>query len=95
MAKIVRYNGGTQYFYPCTKPYMLVVGREYEVIHAKVSDCHTEYTLKGVEGEFNSVWFDEVEDNNSFATTYLAVSYDIPEKGESYACSRLEYRGPG
>lgn len=97
MAKkmIVRYNGGTQYYYPCTKPDMLVKGREYEVIHINMSDCHTEYTLKGVEGEFNSVWFDVVEEKEetSFPTTYLATSHNFPVVGRSYVCSRIEWTG--
>lgn len=94
MAKIVRYNGGTESCYSCTKPDMLVVGRKYEVIYIKKSSWHTEYTLKGVKGEFNSVWFDEVEEeSDSFPQTFLAVSNSIPVEGESYECSRLEKVG--
>ena len=50
MAKIVRYNGGTQSYYGCTEPNALVVGKEYEVIAAKDRGWQTDYTLKGVSG---------------------------------------------
>ena len=32
MAKIVRYNGGTESYYGCSEPTELVIGKEYEVI---------------------------------------------------------------
>ena len=60
MAKKVRYNGGTQSYYGCSDPSKLVVGKEYEVVRSRVRSWQTDYTLKGVDGEFNSVWFDEV-----------------------------------
>ena len=57
MVQKVRYNGGTQRMYECSDPTDLIVGKEYEVIQKKESDWHTEYILRGVKGEFNSVWF--------------------------------------
>jgi len=59
--KIVRYNGGTESYYSCSDPTDLVIGKEYEVISAKDRGWQTDYTLKGVTGEFNSVWFDEIK----------------------------------
>ena len=53
MAKKVRYNGGTESYYGCSDPTNLVVGKEYEVILSKDRGWQTDYTLKGVDGEFN------------------------------------------
>jgi len=89
MAKIVRYNGGTQSYYPCTLPEELEFGRLYEVTNIRMADCHTEYTLKGEEGEFNSVWFQEIPS----PTYYQAVSRGIPVVGESYFCLRTIKKG--
>ena len=88
MVQKVRYNGGTQRMYECSDPTDLIVGKEYEVIQKKESDWHTEYILRGVKGEFNSVWFDEVSEN-----IYMAVSRRKPEPGKIYACSKLEFIG--
>lgn len=60
MAKKVRYNGGTESYYGCSDPTNLVVGKEYEVVLSKDRGWQTDYILKGIDGEFNSVWFDEV-----------------------------------
>ena len=65
MAKKVRYNGGTQSYYDCSDPTNLVVGKEYEVVLSRDRGWQTDYTLKGVDGEFNSVWFDEVSSDDS------------------------------
>ncbi len=61
MAKTVRYNGGKLSFYGCTDPKKLRKGKKYKVIAEDVMDWQTDYTLKGVKGEFNSCWFDEVQ----------------------------------
>lgn len=58
--RIVRYNGETRSYYGCSSPKDLVVGQKYEVLSEDVKDWQTNYTLKGVKGYFNSVWFDEV-----------------------------------
>ena len=88
MAKKVRYNGGTASYYGCTNPTNLVVGEEYEVIISKDLGWQTNYTLKGVVGEFNSVWFDEVASDEN---VYMAISHEIPEIGKRYSCYKIEF----
>ena len=88
--KIVRYNGGTETYYGCSDHKVLVIGQKYEVIGEKDLGFQTNYTLKGVEGEFNALWFNEAE---GFIQTYLAVSHSIPVAGRSYECSKLEGMG--
>lgn len=88
MAKIVRYNGGTIRYYGCTEPTELVVGNEYEVIAENDRSWQTDYILKGVNGHFNSVWFDEV---NSAASTFMAIAHNVPTVGKRYECSRLDF----
>ena len=63
MARKVRYNGDTQSFYPCDDPKVLVKGQVYEVVSARDLGWQTYLTLKGVEGEFKSVWFEDVSPN--------------------------------
>ena len=60
MAKIVRYNGGTMSYLGCSNPSKLVLGQTYEVVAEDDLGWQTNYTLKGVTGYFNSVWFDLV-----------------------------------
>lgn len=87
MAKKVRYNGGTLSYYDCSDPCVLTRGKEYEVIYERDRGWQTDYTLKGVNGEFNSVWFDEVDSGEK---VYMAISHDIPVIGHRYHCSKLE-----
>ena len=47
----------------------------------------TDYTLKGVDGEFNSVWFDEVSSDDK---VYMAISQEVPAIGERYSCYKIE-----
>ena len=86
MAMKVRYNGGTESYVSCSDPKNLVKGAVYEVVDKKVSDGHTEYTLAGVEGEYNSVWFDEVTDEKQ---VYMAISRRVPVVGKSYTCYKV------
>ena len=58
--KKVIYNGGTDTYYSCSNPAILVEGKEYEVIFEEDLGWQTNYTLKNVEGFFNSVWFDNI-----------------------------------
>lgn len=88
MAKKVRYNGGTQSCYGCSEPTSLVVGKEYEVIHSRDCGFHTDYTLKGVDGNFNSVWFDEVSSDDK---VYMASAHEVPVIGERYSCYKMEF----
>lgn len=87
MAKKVRYNGGTQSYYSCSDPTKLVVGKEYEVILSRDRGYQTDYTLKGVDGEYNSVWFDEVCSNDK---VYMAIAHEVPVIGKRYHCNKIE-----
>lgn len=89
MAKIVRYNGGKESYYGCSDPAKLVVGKEYEVVLSRDLGWQTNYTLKGVNGEFNSVWFDEVPSDDK---VYMAIAHKVPVIGESYSCYKIEFR---
>ena len=88
MAKKVRYNGGTQSYYGCSDPTNLVVGKEYEVVLSRDRGWQTDYTLKGVDGEFNSVWFDEVSSDDK---VYMAIAHEAPVIGEKYSCYKMEF----
>ena len=85
MANKVIYNGGTQSYYGCSAPTNLIVGKEYEVIGVKDRGWQTDYTLKGVKGEYNSAWFDEPKDR-----VYMAISHLAPIPGIRYSCSQIE-----
>ncbi len=87
MAKRVRYNGGTGSYYGCSSPKNLVEGKEYDVVLTRDRGWQTDYTLDGVEGEFNSAWFDEISSNEK---TYMAFGSDLPVVGERYCCHRME-----
>lgn len=89
MAKIVRYNGGTESYYGCTEPTALVVGRKYEVIAEKDRKWQTDYELEGVTGYFNSVWFNEVSSNEK--AIYIAIAHEIPQVGRRCQCCKLEF----
>ena len=85
MKKVI-YNGGTESYFSCSEPTNLVVGKIYEVVHENDIDWQTNYYLKGVPGEFNSVWFNEVSNFN----TYFAISNELPVVGKSCKCNKLE-----
>ena len=89
MTKIVRYNGGTMSYCGCSKPTDLEVGKEYVVDFERKFDWQTNYILKGIVGEFNSTWFDEVNSNNNI---YMAIANGIPEINKSCHCYKLEIR---
>lgn len=82
----VRYNGGTGSYYGCSKPSKLVVGNVYNVIRMHVMAWQTDFALEGVDGEFNSTWFEEVPSDDK---VYMAYSYDVPVVGKSLSCFRL------
>ncbi|MDO5555990.1 MAG: hypothetical protein Q4G09_05025 [Clostridia bacterium] len=88
MAKKVRYNGGTESYYGCSDPTNLILGKEYEVVLSRDLCWQTNYTLNGVEGEFNSVWFDEISSDDQI---YVAVSNELPVIGERYLCYKMEF----
>lgn len=89
MTKKVRYNGGTESYYGSSDPSKLSVGKVYEVISSNVRKWQTDYVLKGVEGEFNSAWFEEVTSNQK--GVYIALANKIPETGERYKCYKIEF----
>ncbi len=82
MKKFVRYNGGTQSYYSCSDPKNLVIGKEYEVTSINVRNWQTDYTLKGINGNFNSVWFDDILSEKE---TVMAFSSAVPKIGEKIA----------
>ena len=88
MTKKVRYNGGTRSYYGCSDPTNLVVDKEYEVVLSRDRGWQTDYTLNGVDGEFNSAWFDEVSSNNN---VYMAIAHEVPVIGERYSCYKIEF----
>ena len=88
MAKKVRYNGGTESYYSCSKPTNLVIGKEYEVVHSRDRGWQTDYTLNGVDGEFNSSWFEEIPSDSNI---YMAISNKLPAIGERYSCYKMEF----
>ena len=88
MAKKVRYNGGTESYYGCSDPTDLVVGKEYEVVLSKDRGWQTDYTLKDVDGEFNSVWFDEISSDDK---VYIAIAHEVPVIGKKYSCYKIEF----
>ena len=81
--KQVIYNGETAFYAPCSDPSVLTPGKVYTVVREIVSTWHTEYVLEGIDGEFNSVWF------NPVMPTYFAISNDIPKEGYSYRCKKI------
>lgn len=82
--KLVKYNGEKKSYYASSDPKVLTKGQVYEVVCEKVSGFHTEYVLKGIKGEFNSIWFDEVSTN-----VYTAIGNHIPVVGERYECYKI------
>ena len=75
--KILMYNGGTKSYYGCDDPKVLTKGKLYEIIAEKdLHGCQTNYTLKGIEGEFNSIWFSE-------PTSYFAYVSEVPLVGDT------------
>ena len=72
MAKIIRYNGGKESWKGCTDPNNLIVGENYEVCREEVSAWQTNYYLKGIEGYFNSTWFDIVEEEFKQTKSFLS-----------------------
>ncbi len=84
--KIVIYNGGKDSYYGCDEPNELVVGQKYVVVSETDLGFQTNYVLKGVDGEYNSCWFDEPD-----SKVYLAVGYSKPVVGERYDCNLLKF----
>ncbi len=77
--RLVKYNGGTATYQTCSSPTFLKEGEFYEVVSKDVGECQTNYTLKGVDGYFNSVWFDDVK-------VGLVIATKPPKVGERFLC---------
>lgn len=58
------------------------------MVHSRDRGFQTDYTLKGIKGEFNSVWFDEVSPDDK---VYMALAHKAPVIGEKYSCYKIEY----
>lgn len=83
MAKIVTYTGATGYV-GGSDPTILEEGMRYKVISEKNIKGQTFYTLEGLSGNFNSIWFNRIP----VTTEYLAFSDQIPVAGKSAVLSR-------
>lgn len=88
MLKKVRYNGGKKSHYECSNPSKLIKGLEYDVVSIRNRCLQTDYTLNGINGEFDSTWFDDVISNNHI---YMAIANEIPVIGEKLSCYRVEF----
>lgn len=89
MEKIVAYNGGTEGYYSCSDPSVLTIGQMYEVIAQTDRGWQTDYTLAGVEGSFNSSWFDVI----TAPIVYMALAQTRPVVGQEYKCFKIEIIG--
>ena len=83
----VRYNGGNKSYYNCSDPKNLKIGIEYEVTLVRDLGWQTNYSLKGIEGEYNSTWFDEVFPEENI---FLAISHKQPIAEKKYLCYKIE-----
>lgn len=87
--KIVRYTGAVSTHYRCSSPALLIAGHEYEVFNEDDRIWQTDYTLKGINGHFNSSWFEDVKKD----ITHIAISNLVPTIGHRYMCSTFEFVG--
>lgn len=106
MEKIkVRYNGNTDSSSNYTSPTSLTIGQIYEIqTIGAFPGGYTACTLRGIDGTFNPLWFDKIEENitskesepiseqtpkpASDITTFVAISQEIPETGKSIILKR-------
>ena len=99
MAKIVRYNGKTLSMCACTAPWELVLGKGYEVSSWHRHDGQICYHLKGVDGFFDSSWFEPSTDffsslaQTSVKESFLAIAHSVPSIGQRFKCERIEIWG--
>ncbi len=89
MAKYVRYNGGTRKATTCDDPKCLNKENLYTVILERDKGYQTNYILAGVDGEFNSVWFDIVEETPE--TAEIGVSGEIPRVAKKFHYSHFVF----
>ena len=81
----VRYNGETMSYQGCSSASKLQEGRIYKVEGKDIYPYQTDYYLAGVEGHFNSVWFESVP-------SFFAFGKDIPRVGRTMDVWRQEVR---
>jgi len=77
--KQVRYNGRKDDPQGVSDPNSLSEGKIYIVIEERESNGRKDYMLYGVEGEFNSVWFDVLK-----PVYYMNGKY-VPRVGKAYS----------
>ena len=83
MPKKVIYNGGTMDYGPrSSDPKDLVRGHVYTLVGKEVYDWYTFVHLKEVPGQFNSVWFDEIDQTDDGPQTYLGTTRRVPIEGQ-------------
>lgn len=81
--KFVRYKGGFKDYHPFPQP-LLSEMHIYEVVNELEFKSHTAYTLKGINGLFNSQWFSEVK-----VIAHTGISNQIPVVGQTYEYSEI------
>lgn len=79
----VKYNGGTDSYIGCSNPSALVKGEVYRMVDVEVHDYQTNIILEGVEGKFNSVWFNPLP-------TYLGFAEKHPQVGRTLHVERMQ-----
>ncbi|MBR3134364.1 MAG: hypothetical protein IKG56_02770 [Clostridia bacterium] len=79
----VRYNGGKDGYYSYSDPKTLVKGQIYKVSKICVDRFDTKVILEGIEGRFNSIWFDQLP-------TFFAFSKETPRLGYRLYLTRFE-----
>ena len=80
--KLVKYNGETATYKYCSSPKLLKKGEFYEVVSEEVCDCQTNYSLKGINGCFNSVWFNDVK-------VAFVIATKPPKLDERFLCYEM------
>ncbi len=79
----VRYNGDTYHYKPCDEPKALKKGKRYKVIGFVKGEFQTNLILKGIKGEFNSLWFDEWSGSRPLSKpVYHCSAPRLPKVGE-------------
>lgn len=91
MNKQVIYNGGTKTKDSCDSSSLLQKGKQYELVQVIPLYFQSNYVLKGVEGSFNSAWFDEV--TSAYKEEYIATSSYEPIVGCGFRCYRIVKKG--
>lgn len=84
--KLVRYNGKCENTYGSSPPNRLVLGKVYQVVRQYKFGRNIEYELDGINGQFNSNWFDVI--NN----VTLAVSNFVPSASSSFVCFAISLK---